>query len=259
MWSAGDLFGQYARDCSAAQVSFEDFEAYMRKASRRMHAAFDALDAEHKGYLTEAGLLQALRAMGFPAKGEDARRMIELLDKSHDQCISYAEFVRFACLLPEVQLANNNVASCWVDSTDFVDGVEFRLSMVRRCASSFGASAIAHSVKLQGHHRVSFRTFSTAEQSAKRCVCCVDAEQADGAAPVRRRHRWRTVAQHGGAPRAAAHHHDGVPRRHLSARRRRRDVARWRLAWHVQRCSSLGLHISHISKCATRFTAFQDV
>lgn len=71
--------------------------------------------------------------------------MIQLLDKNKDHRITYTEFVRFACLLPETQLANGNVAFCWVDSADFVDGIESRLSMVRSplsppCLATTGGS-----------------------------------------------------------------------------------------------------------------------
>jgi hypothetical protein len=69
--------------------------------------------------------------MGFSAEREDALKMIQLLDRNHDKTITINEFLRFACMLPAVQLKNDNIAFCWVDSTDYVDGMEFRLSMVR--------------------------------------------------------------------------------------------------------------------------------
>jgi EF-hand domain pair len=126
-----EVLGQYGHKATATPVSFEEFEAYVRKASAKMCRAFERLDSEHSGALTESGLLAALRTMGFSAQREDALRMIELLDRNHNRQISFAEFVHFACLLPERQVANGNVAACWVDSADFVDGLEARLNMVR--------------------------------------------------------------------------------------------------------------------------------
>lgn len=58
--------------------------------------------------------------------------MIRLLDRNCDEAITFEEFCRFACMLPRNQIENNNVAFCWVDSADFMDGLAFRLNMVRR-------------------------------------------------------------------------------------------------------------------------------
>ena len=125
---------QYAADSGAAALSFDDFHRYVTRATSPLFRAFEALDPDCTGYLTEAGLLTALRSMGFSAEKDDALKMIELLDRNHDRRVTFAEFVRFACLLPEGQVANDNVAFCWVDSADFVDGLESRLHMVRRCS-----------------------------------------------------------------------------------------------------------------------------
>lgn len=59
--------------------------------------------------------------------------MIRLLDRNCDEQITFEEFCRFACMLPRNQIENNNVAFCWVDSADFMDGLAFRLNMVH-CA-----------------------------------------------------------------------------------------------------------------------------
>lgn len=126
-----DLMGQYVNEADGAtSVSYENFQRYVSKASRNIAKAFETLDPDNSGYLTESGLLVALRSLGFSAQQEDALKMIQLLDRNKDRKITYQEFVRFACLLPETQLANDNVAFCWVDSADYVDGMECRLNMV---------------------------------------------------------------------------------------------------------------------------------
>lgn len=64
--------------------------------------------------------------------------MIRLLDRNCDQAITFEEFCRFACMLPRNQIENNNVAFCWVDSADFMDGLAFRLNMVRLPNANLG-------------------------------------------------------------------------------------------------------------------------
>lgn len=49
-------------------MTYEEFERYVMKASARIAQAFETLDSEHAGCLTESGLLTALRQMGFHAK-----------------------------------------------------------------------------------------------------------------------------------------------------------------------------------------------
>lgn len=122
---------QYEAHPQAQAVSYAAFQRYIARASRNIAAAFAALDPDGRGCLTERRLLASLQGMGFSAQREDALRMIELLDRSQDRCITYGEFLRFAAMLPAPQVDNGNVAFCWVDSADYVDGVEFRLNMVR--------------------------------------------------------------------------------------------------------------------------------
>lgn len=124
-----DLMAQYTDAKGDTHVPFENFSRYVMKQSAKMWRAFRELDAENNGFITESGLLAALQSMGLPAKADDSFKMIQLLDNTATSTVSYKEFCRFACLLPSAQLENDNVAFCWVDSADYTDGVEFRLSM----------------------------------------------------------------------------------------------------------------------------------
>lgn len=66
--------GQYSADSGAAGLAYEDFERYITKASTKIAQAFETLDSEHSGCITESGLLAALQHMGFHAKQVRAAR-----------------------------------------------------------------------------------------------------------------------------------------------------------------------------------------
>lgn len=48
--------------------------------------------------------LEDLKKAGLPAKPEDAKKMIDLLDRDHDGRVSFDEFQRYLCLLPAAQV-----------------------------------------------------------------------------------------------------------------------------------------------------------
>ena len=48
--------------------------------------------------------LEDLKKAGLPACPEDARKMINLLDRNHDGRVSFEEFQRYLCLLPAAQV-----------------------------------------------------------------------------------------------------------------------------------------------------------
>eukprot|EP00892_Ulva_mutabilis_P000936 jgi/Ulvmu1/10843/UM007_0017.1 len=112
------------------KVSYNQFCSYFDHSTDKLWQAFESLDDQSNGLITEGSLLRSLRDMGMSAQPEDARRMIRLLDRNCDDAITFEEFCRFACMLPRNQIENNNVAFCWVDSADFMDGHAFRLNMV---------------------------------------------------------------------------------------------------------------------------------
>lgn len=71
--------------------------------------------------------------------------MIHLLDTDNDDQISYDEFRRFVYLLPESQVSKSNILYSWVDSADWVEGIEYRLCMTppRQPLQRFMAGGVA--------------------------------------------------------------------------------------------------------------------
>lgn len=110
-------------------LSLDAYKKHVRESTERCWKAFNELDVDRSGCIREENLLQALKKMGMKPKPEDARRMIQLLDVNCDHSITFPEFCRFAFMLPRIQL-DVNAASVWADSTDFVNGIDFRPDMV---------------------------------------------------------------------------------------------------------------------------------
>ena len=125
-----DVLKQHTSKNDEQWLSFDAYKVHVRESSERCWKAFNELDMDQSGVLTEDNLLRSLKKMGMKPKPEDARRMIQLLDVNCDHSITFQEFCRFACMLPRIQL-DSNAASCWADSTDYVNGVDFRPDMVR--------------------------------------------------------------------------------------------------------------------------------
>ena len=111
-------------------LSLDAYKKHVRESTERCWKAFNELDVDRSGCIREENLLRALKNMGMKPKPEDARRMIQLLDVNCDHSITFPEFCRFAFMLPSIQL-DVNAASVWADSTDFVNGIDFRPDMVR--------------------------------------------------------------------------------------------------------------------------------
>lgn len=124
-----DVLKQHKSKNDEQWMSFDAYKMHVRDSSERCWKAFNELDVDQSGVITEGNLLRALKKMGMKPKQEDARRMIQLLDVNCDHSITFQEFCRFACMLPRIQL-DANAASCWADSTDYVNGVDFRPDMV---------------------------------------------------------------------------------------------------------------------------------
>ena len=54
--------------------------------------------------------------------------------------VSFEEFRRFAVLLPERQLAKERILATWIDSADWMEGVEYRCG--RRLSTLFSHQCI---------------------------------------------------------------------------------------------------------------------
>lgn len=128
--SCRDVLKQADKSSSTEQrLSFDAYKKHVHACTERCWKAFNQLDVDQSGYITEDNLLCALKQMGMKPKPEDARRMIQLLDANCDHYVTFQEFCRFACMLPRIQL-DVNAASVWADSTDFAAGIDFRPDMV---------------------------------------------------------------------------------------------------------------------------------
>ena len=55
--------------------------------------------------------------------------------------IDYNEFRRFVVLLPSNQLSGGNIVSSWIDSADWMAGVEYRSPFSRQSRTSFLGSS----------------------------------------------------------------------------------------------------------------------
>ncbi|KAK9813123.1 hypothetical protein WJX72_009417 [[Myrmecia] bisecta] len=111
-------------------VDWAEFQKYVGRREADIRAAFEKLDAHWEGRISAAALEEDLQHAGLPAGRDDAHKMIQLLDRNKDGVITYDEFRRFVCLLPAAQVVNHNTLFCWVDSADYMDGVECRLCMI---------------------------------------------------------------------------------------------------------------------------------
>lgn len=136
-----DVLKQHTGSSDEQWLSFDGYKKHVHDSTERCLKAFNELDVDHSGVITEDNLLCALKKMGMKPKQADARRMIQLLDVNCDHSITFQEFCRFACMLPRIQL-DANAASVWADSTDFVNGLDFRPDMVRTGESHTGTALI---------------------------------------------------------------------------------------------------------------------
>ncbi|KAK9838222.1 hypothetical protein WJX84_010632 [Apatococcus fuscideae] len=123
-----EMMNQYDEDHDGT-VDFMEFQHYVHHRRRNMRAAFEEMDFHHTGTIDADDLLEDLKKAGLPARPEDAKKMIDLLDRDHDGRVSFDEFQRYICLLPAAQVVHHNVIYCWLDSSDWVDGIEYRLCM----------------------------------------------------------------------------------------------------------------------------------
>lgn len=61
-------------DDGVPTVSFDQFCSYFDHSTDTLWRAFDSLDDQNCGFITEGSLLRALRGLGMSAQPEDARR-----------------------------------------------------------------------------------------------------------------------------------------------------------------------------------------
>ncbi|KAK9805412.1 hypothetical protein WJX73_002357 [Symbiochloris irregularis] len=122
------LLKQYDEDKDGT-VDFWDFQHYVMRKERAIRRAFKALDEDDSGAISLIELKHALQESWVPLTDDDAMDMIHLLDRDGDDQINYNEFRHFVYLLPENQISRDNILFSWVDSADWMDGIEYRLSM----------------------------------------------------------------------------------------------------------------------------------
>ncbi|KAK9805411.1 hypothetical protein WJX73_002357 [Symbiochloris irregularis] len=148
------LLKQYDEDKDGT-VDFWDFQHYVMRKERAIRRAFKALDEDDSGAISLIELKHALQESWVPLTDDDAMDMIHLLDRDGDDQINYNEFRHFVYLLPENQISRDNILFSWVDSADWMDGIEYRLSMTppRAPLQRFLAGGVAGHVQGQpGHH-----------------------------------------------------------------------------------------------------------
>jgi EF hand len=84
----------------------------------------------------------SVRHAGLPVSDADAAKMVALLDADGNGQIDYHEFRRFCSMLPSSQIAQQDkILYCWVDSADWISGVEYRCGchedpIIGRCIGS---------------------------------------------------------------------------------------------------------------------------
>ncbi|PSC76347.1 calcium-binding mitochondrial carrier S -1 [Micractinium conductrix] len=117
---------QYDKDASRT-VDFQEFRRYVQSKERRIRAAFRSIDADADGQLDAGEVHAAAQALGLSVAPGEAERMVSMLDADGDGLISYGEFRRFVVMLPGAQLTRSNIMWAWLDSSDWLDGMEYRL------------------------------------------------------------------------------------------------------------------------------------
>lgn len=124
-----DMLSQYDEDHDG-EVDYTEFQHYVKRRRHAMERAFDKLDADKSGGISEAELLRVLQHAGMKASSSDAQHMVQMLDSHHTGEVTFQDFCRYITLLPDAQVTHGNVMYCWADSADWLHGVEYRLSMV---------------------------------------------------------------------------------------------------------------------------------
>ncbi|KAG1674452.1 hypothetical protein FOA52_003057 [Chlamydomonas sp. UWO 241] len=82
-------------------VSWEQFRQYAAQRDTEIDAAFRHFDADGNGAISGRELGRAMALAGLPTTGEDLMRIMDVLDKDHNDIISHDEFRSFACLVPQ--------------------------------------------------------------------------------------------------------------------------------------------------------------
>mmetsp|Transcript_19590 Transcript_19590/g.42503 ORF Transcript_19590/g.42503 Transcript_19590/m.42503 type:complete len:412 (+) Transcript_19590:207-1442(+) len=101
-------------------ISWEEFRHYVHLRDREIEAAFKEFDSDNNGEISAREIGQVMSAAGLPTTGKDIRRLMELLDKDHNDTVSYEEFRRFACMLPSWQVEGGRSSlmyAGWMHST----------------------------------------------------------------------------------------------------------------------------------------------
>jgi len=88
-------------------ISKKEFVGFIKQREQALWKAFQAIDVDKDGMLSQDEALKAVRQLGLKAEGRDAAQMIRLLDANHDGVVSYEEFRAYLSLLPAAQLREN--------------------------------------------------------------------------------------------------------------------------------------------------------
>ena len=91
---------------SRAELTLPDFMALVREKETGLRAVFDALDADHSGFLDFAELQRALQSLNVPYDDRAVGRLYRHMDKNGDGKITFAEFREVLLLVPDYSLAS---------------------------------------------------------------------------------------------------------------------------------------------------------
>ncbi|KAK9795508.1 hypothetical protein WJX73_001295 [Symbiochloris irregularis] len=125
----GEMLEQYDENHDGA-VDFTEFEHYVAKRRGTMERAFDKMDKDKSGTISETELLEVLKHAGVPATTADAQHMVQMLDSRNQGEVTFQDFCRYITMLPDAQVTHDNVLYCWIDSADWLHGIEYRLCNV---------------------------------------------------------------------------------------------------------------------------------
>ncbi|KAL4444943.1 hypothetical protein ABPG77_003993 [Micractinium sp. CCAP 211/92] len=123
------LLDQYDLD-GTRSIEFEEFRRYVESKQGRMRAIFSRLDLDGDGRLDAREVHHAAAALGLAVAEGDAEHMVALLDSDGDGMLSFQEFQRYMVLLPSSQMGHARVLAAWIDSTSWIDSMEYHLGHV---------------------------------------------------------------------------------------------------------------------------------
>lgn len=124
-----ELLQQYDKD-GDGEIDFSEFSRYVGTKVASVRRAFESMDTDGNGQLDAEEVRRAVLALGLSVSLPEAERMVALLDRDGDARIDFEEFGRFVVLLPGSQARAAGITSAWLDSADWVESMEYRLSHV---------------------------------------------------------------------------------------------------------------------------------